>query len=299
MSTVREVVGESPVEKQEGAEAKPLMQRVQEVNGWTDQELQDEIAYLKNHPNEASYRAEQECLCSFGCPICRGAGWVRKDFPFGHAEFGRMAPCPRRDPLSMFNFANTGLTEDEIRGLNWEKLLDSESKQKSQKAIEAIIEKGWGWCYLWGESGNAKTLALKCAVADFLRKGVHARCVRMAEILEDLREAYDVESGGQRLAREKLESWAAAPVLAIEEFDRFRENEFALEKVAALMDRRYQTAMSGQSITLMASNKSPEHYEGYLRSRLEDTRFFVVHLDDIDLRAGMDAEQPEFWWEKD
>ena len=30
------------------------------------------------------------------CPRCKGAGYVRRDVPVGHADFGRSLRCPER-----------------------------------------------------------------------------------------------------------------------------------------------------------------------------------------------------------
>ena len=99
----------------------------------------------------------------------------------------------------------------------------------------------------------------------------------MPEILDDLRRAFDAKDPGAE-SEKRLEFWASVPVLAIDEFDRVRLTEWGEEKQFVLMDRRYEDAGRGQTITLMTSNTNPDLLDGYLFDRIRDRRFEIIRL---------------------
>ena len=243
-------------------------------------------------------------LCAEDCEICHGIGYVRYDLPVGHPKFGRIEPCPNRDMMSFEIFASCGLLPAGIydeplevqqrmyvaeRKLAWDALLETDSALEAREAIEAVIERGHGWLYLWGSTGIAKTLALHIAVKTMLEKKTSATYVSMARIIDDLRSAFDKENASE-VSEIKLSRWISTPLLAIDEFDRVRGTEFAEERKFVLMDERYQRALRGQSITIMASNENPELLDAYLSSRIHDARFKVLHLEGADMRLAAQQE---------
>jgi hypothetical protein len=48
------------------------------------------------------------------------------------------------------------------------------------------------------------------------------------------------------------------------------------------------TAEAQQSATRIASNRGPEHLDGYLGNRARDSRFQMVHEDGMDLKPWME-----------
>jgi DNA replication protein DnaC len=117
-------------------------------------------------------------------------------------------------------------------------------------------------------------------VAEFCRATRQpASYTRMAEIIDHLRGSFDAKNPSEE-STARLDMWSELPFLAIDEFDRVRSTEYATERRFVLMDRRYEQACRQRSITLMASNCTPDDLEGYLADRIYDGRFKVVHLQD-------------------
>jgi len=220
------------------------------------------------------------------CPRCNGLGFLRRDLPREDPEFGKLIPC--NCSAEQIYGEHSGLSLNEIRMLTWAHILDHGEALKARQAVQRTIERGYGWVYLWGGPGVAKTLLLKIAVAETIKKHKPAGYVGMSALLDNLREAYDVDQHTQIEAGRRLKRWASIPMLAIDEFDKVKDTDFVHEKRMRLLDDRYEAAVKRQSVTLIASNLSPEVFEDYLADRIRDGRFEIVELTTDSLRPAMD-----------
>ncbi len=156
---------------------------------------------------------------------------------------------------------------------------------QAARAVIDTLSRGSGWVYLWGPPGLGKTLVLKIAVAEMLRRHKAAAYTRMAELIDHLRSAFDARDPSEE-AQRRLDWWAGLPLLAIDEFDRVRNTEYSNERRFLLLDRRYEQALNGKSITIMAANADPATLEPYLYDRIRDGRFTVVKLEGDSARPG-------------
>ena len=76
--------------------------------------------------------------------------------------------------------------------------------------------------------------------------------------------------------------------------DKCNDTPWAQERVFQLMDQRYMRAIREEALTVIASNRSDDELDGYLKSRLRDRRLGpVVYLNGNDARAVM-PEQYKF-----
>jgi DNA replication protein DnaC len=208
--------------------------------------------------------------------------------PREHEKFGKIFPCPQIEPGELYSDIS-GLTKNEIELMNWSQLMDFGDTDKAKNAVQATLGRGYGWVFLWGGPGLAKTLLLKIAVVNYLRVNKSASYQRMTSIMDNLRSAYDMEDGSSE-ALMRLGRWSDLPLLAIDEFDRIRDTPYAREKKFDLMDARYERALRKESITLMASNKNPQEFGDYLFDRINDGRFVVIEMHGDSLRPGMEWE---------
>jgi len=223
--------------------------------------------------------------CSSDCEICHGAGFVRYDVPIGHSYFGKVFPCPNRN-FSGFYQVDSGLDASEYK-LDWSAIVDINNIHKVVDTIREIINRGYGWITLWGGSGLAKTTLLKIAVAVYIRdKKKRAGYARMVDIIDNLRGAYDSENAMSESQR-RLDAWTSMPLLSIDEFERINETKYASERKFVLADSRYEAALREKSITIIATNKNPEEYDGYLYDRMRDGRFELIHLEGKSARPIM------------
>jgi len=232
---------------------------------------------------EAKRRREAEDLglCRYDCPICAGQGWISNG-PNRPTEL-----CPNVDIWKLRSAARYGITKEQAMSLSWESVWSTPGVGPAVTAVQSALSRGAGWVFLHGPPGIGKTLLLQVAVALSLQAKRSAAYVRMAEILDDLRAGFDSKTEGETA---RLDWWAELPVLAIDEFDRVRDTEYSNERRFVLLDRRYEQAIRGETITLMASNDPPESLPPYLADRVRDGRFFVAKIDGRSVRPGMEWE---------
>lgn len=263
----------------------PPMRRSLKGIQWTDEQVA-----------RASEKMRQEGavklgICRADCEICGGQGYLRENVPLHDPEFGKVHLCPNADRWRQPGNARCGISIRESRELTWRSLEEMDGIRTAVEEIRAVLAQGYGWVYLHGGYGTGKTQVLKIAVAEAMRAGHRAAYVRMAEILDHLREAF--QSDSKVSERSRLDWWAKLPVLAIDEFDRVRDTGYGEERRFVLLDRRYEQAIRQEGVTLLASNQKPEKLPAYLYDRVQDGRFRIVYLDGGSLRAGMGGVKRE------
>lgn len=240
-------------------------------------------------PKDKFIPVRRDSLCDPECDVCGGTGYYRHDLDNWHAQFGTIYPCPNRDLIQGIDTQSKyGLDQAEIETLGWDSLIDEGDAIAASEIVKETLHRGYGWVYLWGGHGKAKSLILKIVVAELLREGKRAGYSNMPAILDHLRQAFDTDYPSQESIR-RLKFWSDIPVLCIDEFDRINNTAWVAERTFSLMDKRYESALQEQSITLIASNKPPQDLgEGYLIDRIQDGRFSVFELTGESMRPGME-----------
>lgn len=239
-------------------------------------------------------------LCKPDCPICGGMGYFRYDVPVGHPKFGKVEMCPTARRLAFSRSLEEdaldpriGLRPDEVLNLHWDLVQEGLSDgHKARAAVQSAYRVGHGMCFLYGKSGQAKTLLLKIAVAIGLKEGKSAAYANMLSVLDDIRLAFDARENKQTELVRRMEWWQSLDILAIDELDKVNATDWALERIFQLIDVRYQRAVRGEALTVVAGNyNSTDELSDYLRSRIEDNRFaargWVVYLDGVDGRKAV------------
>lgn len=236
----------------------------------TDAQLEQ---YRRNH---------YDGICQYECPECRGIGYVSIPTDKG----SRVELCSKVDKWSLPGTESRyGITKGEFKNLDWKDIIDINGAKEAAVRTFKVMTRGFGWVYLHGTYGIGKTHIMKVATAVALRNGYEACYVRMAEILDHLRDGFNTKTGISET--ERLLWWSKLPILCIDEFDRIRESEYSDERRFVLMDRRYESAIREETITIIASNDPPEKQSGYLKDRIVDGRFEVIKIDGQSLRPGM------------
>jgi DNA replication protein DnaC len=245
-------------------------------------------------------------MCRPDCSICGGVGFIRKNpkANLHDPDFGEIEPCPQGRRLAFSEALDRGqvdnrlgLTSDEIRNLTWVAIKDGLSDgYKARRAVQSAYQRGHGLVFLYGKSGQAKTLSLKVAVAVALMEGKRAAYANMLTMLDDIRLAFDEKENKQSELVRRMDWWLSLEILAIDELDKINSTDWARERIFQLLDARYQRAVRQEALTIIAGNyNSTDELGTYLRSRIEDNRFavngMVVHLDGPDGRKSV----PDGW----
>ena len=236
---------------------------------------------------EAPVRDMGNCIAN--CEICGGLGYIRKGGggDIHDPNFGKLTECPNRVTKLILSEAVTGIPEAEAQNMLEGKYTPTIGQVKPLKAIDDLIKRGYGWLYMYGFYGTGKTTLLKLGTIEALKAGRRACYARLADILENLRAAFDSKRPSEEAAT-RINYWSSVDFLFIDEFDKVRSTEYADEKRFLLMDNRYLSAIGKQTATIMASNVPPDKYEGYIRDRIEDGRFTVMDMGQDSVRPAMD-----------
>lgn len=232
------------------------------------------------------------------CPVCGGAGFLRRDVPVNHPDFGRAIPC-RCKTLEMIPAL-----------MEWSGLGNSNQDWTLERfpgdpaalaaAHEALAAKRGIWVFWSSAFGTGKTGILVAIVRACWDQHISALYQSVPAMLDRLRAAY--QKGDYQELMDELKQ---VPVLALDEFHRWHDRtprwdshaehaadltegspSWAAEKVFQLVEDRY--IHWDQRLTLIATNRNPDRGDNDpIASRLADTlRSHIVPVAGGDLRPS-------------
>lgn len=220
-------------------------------------------------------------------------GFVRKDVPFGHPDFGKAFPCPAR-PVSSTTAVIGSLNESSsmvvLTHMTFDNFMPqglgiSQEKQKNlQRAYDLsfqFAQEPRGWLLLKGGFGAGKT-HLAAAIANYrLQTGQPALFIVVPDLLDYLRATYSPNSAVTY--DERFESLRGAPLLLLDDYGAHSATPWAQEKLFQLLNFRY----NAQLPTVITTNQELEEIDLRLRSRLADvTLCQIVHINAPDFRQS-------------
>jgi len=240
--------------------------------------LEKGIANLPDHGTQKGY----------ACQICNDNKFVRAgDYDIHHPMFGMLVPCQCNTGGDTKELADeyTNLFPRDLKR-TWDSLVEVDALQtnihEAIYAIDQVTKVGYGWVYLWGGYGTAKTAILKTACATAMRAGRHSCYTRMQDIVDGVLAAYDQ---GQGAAVRMVKNWSMVDFLAVDELEKVAESREVIKRRFQIFDYRYNASTDGRNgITIMAGNVPPRELEPALASRLVDGRNYVVELTGTDAR---------------
>lgn len=190
------------------------------------------------------------------------------------------------------DLSRLGLHESEL-SLTWDAIKPNVSEgAKVLNAVKPAYQRGWGMVFLWGTWGQAKTLCGKVLTATAYRDGKRAAYANVSSVLDDVRLAFDEKENKQTELIRRIEWWIQRDVLFLDELDKGNDTPWAQERLFQLLDQRYARAVREEALTVIASNRSNDELDGYLKSRLNDRRLGpVVYLNGTDGRQVV----PDGW----
>lgn len=231
----------------------------------TEHDVADEVP---QHPDET---AEEDV-----CPICKGAGFVRRDLPPDHPDFGRAVPCEckrqelverRREELR--RISNLKMLKDQTfatfrpegLGLNVEK---QSNLQQAYEVCRRYAQNPEGWLILIGGYGCGKT-HLSAAVANYqLEQGTEVLFVVVPDLLDHLRATFNPTSTVGY--DERFEQIRNAPLLILDDLGTHAATPWAQEKLYQIINYRYNAELP----TVITTNHDLEEIDVRMRSRLVD-----------------------------
>lgn len=253
-------------------------ERLKKERGWSDAD----VAAARKRAEDARKKAEVEKdkelrnKCIKNCDKCGGYGVVKvkhPDFPYGKLEI-----CPNNPELQKqmqkriddVDVKALGLPV-RMKSLNWDALMPVNNTKVGVEFTRAVLDRGFGWVFLHGANGLAKSLIGQTAVATALRAGESAAIAATAEILLHLRASFGSNDPSEFMRR--LELWQSVKILVVEEISEFKNTEFAAEQVRLLLNKRWQNAaIDEMGVTIFTSEQPPDILPLYLQDRLRDER---------------------------
>jgi len=235
------------------------------------------------------------------CPICHGAGYLTRDVPVGHADFGKLFPCrckmleleqKRGDRLrQVSNLSHLDYMTFESfipkgRALNE---LQQGNLRRAYEATLNYAREARGWLLFMGGYGCGKT-HLAAAIANYrLDRGQPAVFVVVPDLLDHLRGAYSPHS--ESSYDERFAEVRDCPLLILDDLGTESNTPWADEKLFQIFNHRYNAKLP----TVVTTNCELEEIDPRIRSRLTTTELVrTISIMAPDYRAsGIDPTQSE------
>jgi hypothetical protein len=259
----------------------------------------DAIAEMTTAPSKASSPAPISSpgrAAVIACAMCRGAGRVLVDeaeaLAAGWIPLERRAwfggwrvevPCPC--PAGAAVVAAWQQLPEDAAGVTLESLFDIPEQDQALMVTEAFCASPTGWLSFAGDYGVGKTALLYAALNRLSDARRYGRYITAPELIDKLRNL--IRNGGD--PDRYLGRWCDAPLIAIDELDKYDPTEFADKSIFRLFNARYQRWQT--TGTLLAYNLDREsRLPPFLRSRIHDGRFRFVRLAGADVRPALGGE---------
>lgn len=221
-------------------------------------------------------------------------GFVYRDVPFGHADFGKAVPCAcvqqniEGDRLQRFQkYSNLGaltrLTFDSLipQGRSGDHATQ-ERFSRANKISKAYAQDPQGWLVLNGPPGCGKT-HMAAAIANYcLGEGRPAFFVVVPDFLDHLRSSFRPSSDVSY--DELFEQVRDAPLLILDDLGTQSSTPWAQEKLFQIMNHRF----NDQLPTVITMNIPLEKLDERLHSRLTDPMLSQVCLVEERPTPGLD-----------
>ena len=232
---------------------------------------------MEETSGNSSAPAEEE---SRACPLCGGAGFVRRDRPVDHPRFGKAEPCDcvldedldvRRSRLE--RISNLG----SLTRFNFDALIptgrdgESEHFRAASDAARAFADHPEGWLVFTGGSGTGKT-HLAAAIANArISAGEPVLFMVVPDLLDHLRSSYDATEDDLGYDQ-MLDHVRNAPLLILDYIDAIAGTPWAREKLFQVVNHRYNATLP----TVFTSSAGPQQMDERLATRLCDESFARV-----------------------
>jgi DNA replication protein DnaC len=239
--------------------------------------------------SESPIRRGQGLAGDPDCPLCSGLGYLRRELPIDHPDFGKLIICSCRQGEvankvheRLFSISNL----EHLRHLTFENFQargriglspwQADSLERAYNQSHQFAQNLNGWLLLQGGFGCGKT-HLAAAIANFtVDIGVPTLFITVPDLLDALRFAYD---NPESTFEQRFEEIRSAPLLVMDDFGTQNATAWAQEKLFQIVNYRYINRLP----MVVTTNLLLEQIEGRIRSRLDDpelvTRVFIQATD--------------------
>lgn len=259
-------------------------------------------------PTDASSsRADQTDAEGPVCPRCGGPGFVRRQLPLGHPDFGRAVACncaeeetdaerrtrlqrySKLGSLTRYTFARL-VPRPQASGGAGVSLAGPERPERYYEDLvqiaRAFAAQPEGWLVLTGESGSGKTHVAAAIANDVVSRGQPALFMSVPDLLDHLRATFGPDS---EIAYDSLfEQVCEAPLLVLDDLGVQSPTPWANEKIDQIINRRYTLRLP----TVFTLAVGMETLDPRLRTRLTDPEIARVLVFETGLAKGTNEPDP-------
>lgn len=253
--------------------------------------------------------AEKFLPAELECPDCHGLGFFRADLPVGHPKFGKPIACDnpfhtasrlgRIAQASNLHAGDLARRLADITPIVKRRMVEKDGEnievitgnKAMLDAAAAMVAKPYGWLYIWGGPGNAKSEVLISVVNEINESGRGpAMYCTYSHLVNWVRDAF--KDGAEDGYIQRFERLKGIKLLAVDEMDKARDTDFSNEFRFQFLDEKYRQAILGESQMIFASNTNPNTLPGPLWDRIRDGRFVIVENTAPSARPNMKVSIP-------
>lgn len=215
------------------------------------------------------------------CPICGGAGFLRRDVPVDHPDFGRAIPCEckiretqQADLTALRQSSGLYLSQMTFESFRPDGIgLNPDKRKNLRYAYDtalAFARNPRGWLLLKGGYGCGKTHLAAAIANDRLARGEPVLFVLVPDLLDHLRATFAPTS--RVTYDDRFEAIRSTPFLILDDLGSQSLTAWAQEKLFQLLNHRYNSQLP----TVITTNRELEEIDPRLRSRLADSTLSAI-----------------------
>ena len=213
------------------------------------------------------------------CTICKGAGYLRADVPYGHPSFGKPIACEckeaerkakRRSQLQ--EMSNLGAFYDKsFRNFNTRVV----GVQEAFRCAYEFAQDPNGWLILIGPNGCGKTHLAAAIANKSLEDGALVLFTTVIDLLDHLRATFVPTSN--EVYDQLFSRMREAEVLVLDDLGAQQSSPWANEKLFQLLNYRYNSRFP---TVITANSRGLQGIDERIRSRLTDASLVTTVIMD-------------------